>query len=124
MKAAIFTSVILAASTASALHLPREGAPRAARSTPDTTVVDETNSPISKAEFTRLYNFVEELINSDDYVGLSALNFLTREALEDFDSTTGEHKPSETPAAVTKRNNRSLGQQFSNFGNFFGGGRP
>lgn len=116
MKSMIFASFILAASTATGLHIPHKSTPRAASS--DTAIPeDTTDSPISKDQFNRLYDIVGELSQGDDYVGLSALNFLTGNALGEFESGEGAGSP-----AVDKRTDfRPAEDQFRSFGVFFGG---
>lgn len=127
MKCSIFSAaLILAASTASALYVPPKEAPRDVSSGSDLTPDEVIDAPISKAEFTRLYEIVEELIENEDYVGLSALHFLTGNALEDFESNGEKAQPSTdaAPEVVTKRGNiRNVNQQFSGFSRFFSG-RP
>lgn len=118
MKSFILASLLLAAPAISALRLPHEITPRAASPAPE----DAAESPISEEEFYRLYDIVDELIQAGDNIGLSALNFLTGDALGDSEANGEEAGGEDAPVVAKRVDNRPPDVQLRRFGSVIGRG--
>lgn len=127
MKCIIFTSLILAAPMVSALRLPQKTTPPAARSVPVPATEESVPAPeepiepgMTREDFDRVYAIVHKFVENEDFVGLSALNFISGNEIEDYERVRGDLPEADVPVVAKRSDFRPPSAQFDNFSRLFG----